>query len=74
MSSHNHANHVANGAVKAGAIATKAGLGTRLLHTAAKHPVLVFGIGVLAGVYLYKNRELIIAENAQAEEHSDCCS
>lgn len=73
MSSHNHANHVAKGAVKAGAAVTKAGLGTRLLHSAAKHPVLVFGIGVLAGVYIYKNRQQILAEDMQSDEN-DCCS
>lgn len=72
MSSHNHANHVAGTAVKAsaaGAAASTAGIGTKLLHTAAKHPVLVFGIGILAGVYLYKNRQQII----ESEEH-DCCN
>ncbi len=61
-----HANHAAHNVVKSGKIAASAGIGTRILHTAAKHPILLFGIGVIAGVYLYKTR-------LQANESPECC-
>ncbi|WP_349432023.1 hypothetical protein Q9L42_004140 [Methylomarinum sp. Ch1-1] len=54
-----HANHGAKGAVKAGAIATGSGLGARILGGAARHPVLLFGVGVVAGIYLHKYRQQI---------------
>lgn len=61
-----HANHAANSVVKSGKIAAGAGMGSRILHTAAKHPVLLFGIGVVAGAFLYKYRQ-------QINEASSCC-
>ena len=63
-----HANHGAKGVAKAGIIATGARLGTRIVHTAAKYPVLVFGIGVVAGYYLYKNRHQVIESGNRSEE------
>lgn len=62
-----HANHAAHNAIKSGKIAASAGIGTRILHTAAKHPIVLFGIGVIAGAYLYKARQ-------QVNDAESCCS
>ncbi len=59
---HNH------GAKKIAAVATSAGLSTRIVNGAAKHPLLVFSLGVLAGFYLHKNRQQIIDTQKPAED------
>lgn len=35
--------------------------GEKLMVRIAKHPFLVFGLGLVGGVYVYKNRKAIIA-------------
>jgi len=35
--------------------------GEKLIYKLAKHPLLVFGAGMVGGVAVYKNREAIIA-------------
>jgi len=35
--------------------------GEKLVYKLAKHPLLVFGTGIIGGFFVYKNRETIIA-------------
>lgn len=65
---HDHGAKAAVKTVKLAKNAGKVGLGTKILHTAAKHPVLLFGVGVTAGIYLYKYRQQLNDANACCEE------
>jgi uncharacterized membrane protein len=48
--------------VMAGTLATATvNTGSKLMSKAAKHPVAVFGLGMLAGYFVYKYRKDIIA-------------
>lgn len=48
--------------VMAGTLATATvSTGGKLMSKAAKHPVLVFGLGMVAGFFVYKYRKDIIA-------------
>lgn len=61
---HNHdSNKMSMGKqVMAGTLATATvNTGGKLMSKATKHPVLVFGLGVVAGYFVYKYRKDIIA-------------
>ena len=48
--------------VMAGSLATATvNTGGKLMSKAAKHPVLVFGLGMVAGYFVYKYRKEIIS-------------
>lgn len=48
--------------IMVGSIATIAVLsGEKLMYKIAKHPLLVFGLGLIGGSLVYKNRKAIIA-------------
>ena len=49
--------HVTKGTVASAAVSS----GGKLMSKAAKHPVLVFGAGLVAGVLIYKYRKKIIS-------------
>jgi len=51
--------------VKLGIITIGTQLGTAVIHRMAKHPVLLFGLGIAAGLYAQKNRKQIIAAGEQ---------
>lgn len=63
---HNHGAKAAVNTVAVAKKASKVGLGTKIIHTAAKHPILLFGVGIAAGVYLYKYRQ-------QTSDAQSCC-
>ena len=44
--------------------------GRRLMNNIAKHPLLVFGLGVAAGYIVYKYRKEIIASTTKAMDAS----
>ncbi|MGR8931130.1 MAG: hypothetical protein ACU836_10850 [Gammaproteobacteria bacterium] len=60
---HNHESKVTLGKqVLAGTLATATvTTGGKLMNKASKHPVLVFGLGMIAGFFVYKYRKEIIA-------------
>ncbi len=61
---HNHdSNKMSMGKqVMAGTLATATvNTGGKLMSKATKHPVLVFGLGIVAGYFVYKYRKDIIA-------------
>ncbi len=60
-----HSNHGAI-AAKAGTAAASAGLGKKILHTAIKHPLILFGLGIAAGVALYRYQQ-------QNDDPESCC-
>jgi hypothetical protein len=47
--------------IKIGAITIGTQLGTSVIHKLAKHPVFLFGLGMVAGIYINKNRKQILA-------------
>ncbi|MGR9087124.1 MAG: hypothetical protein ACU841_08630 [Gammaproteobacteria bacterium] len=47
--------------VQGGVASAAARKGGKLMSTVGKHPVLVFGLGAVAGVLIYKYRKQIIA-------------
>ncbi|MGR8934653.1 MAG: hypothetical protein ACU837_09730 [Gammaproteobacteria bacterium] len=51
------AKEIAKGSVAAAAVHT----GGKLMSSAAKHPLLVFGLGVISGFLIYKYRKEIIS-------------
>jgi hypothetical protein len=62
----NSANSVAKEVVKGSIVSTTVHTGRRLMNNIAKHPVLVFGLGVVAGYLVYKYRKEIISSTARA--------
>jgi len=62
----NSANSVAKEVVKGSIVSTTVHTGSRLMNNIAKHPVLVFGLGVVAGYLVYKYRKEIISGTARA--------
>ncbi len=58
------AGHVAKGA----AVSVGAKTGGSLMKRLARHPLLVFGLGVVAGVVVYKYRKHIISSAVEAGE------
>ncbi len=64
-----HAATVATGAAMAGgAMAATTKSGSSFMSILAKHPLLVFGLGVAAGYFAHKYRKEIIATAVQATE------
>lgn len=55
--------------VKTGIITTGTHLGTKLIHKIAMRPLLVFGIGIVAGIVLHQKSQ----EKTQQKEN-DCGS
>lgn len=51
------AKDVVNGAIVASTVHT----GSKLMSNVAKHPVLVFGLGLVTGFFIYKYRKEIIS-------------
>lgn len=59
---HKHQDTAVGKQVLAGTMATATvSAGGKLMSKAAKHPVLVFGLGIVAGYLVYKYRKEIIA-------------
>ncbi len=59
---HAHAvNSVAKEVVKGSIVSSTVHTGSRLMSNVAKHPVLVFGLGLAAGYLVYKYRKEIIS-------------
>jgi hypothetical protein len=57
--------------VVAGTLATATvSTGGKLLHKVAKHPALVFGLGVVAGYFVYKYRKEIISNASKTIDAS----
>jgi hypothetical protein len=44
-------------------------LGSTVIQKMAKHPLVLFTMGVSIGVYSYKNRKEILAEAEKLKEH-----
>ena len=42
--------------------------GKKIMSIAAKHPFLIFGLGTLAGIYIYKKRNATIEGSEQMQE------
>ena len=67
-----HAHHSAHGPsmgkqVMAGTLATATvATGTKLAGAATKHPLLIFGLGMVAGYFVYKYRKEIISSAGKA--------
>jgi hypothetical protein len=51
------AKEVVNGAIVASTVHT----GSKLMSNVAKHPVLIFGLGLVTGFFIYKYRKEIIS-------------
>jgi len=51
--------------VKLGILTVGTQLGTAVIHRMTKHPVLLFGLGIAAGLYVQKNRKQIILAGEQ---------
>jgi hypothetical protein len=62
----NAASSVAKEVVKGSIVASTVHTGRRLMSNVAKHPVLVFGLGVVAGYLVYKYRKEIISSTTKA--------
>jgi hypothetical protein len=62
----NAANSMAKDVVKGSLVASTVHTGSRLMSNVAKHPVLVFGLGVAAGYLVYKYRKEIISSTTKA--------
>ncbi len=61
---HAHANpadSVAKEVVKGSIVSTTVHTGSKLMKNVAKHPLLVFGLGLAAGYLVYKYRKEIIS-------------
>ena len=43
-------------------------IGKKFLSGAVRHPILLFGLGTLAGVYLYKKRHTLVERSEPQEE------
>ncbi|MCF7966859.1 MAG: hypothetical protein K9L79_15180 [Methylobacter tundripaludum] len=53
-------------AAKGSIVSSTVHTGSRLMSNVAKHPVLVFGMGVVAGYLVYKYRKEIISGTTKA--------
>ena len=69
---HMHGNHAKKGVgsmskdiVKGSMASATVQGGSNLMSKAAKHPVLVFGLGVVAGYFIYKYRKEIVASTTK---------
>lgn len=64
---HNHGGHSMAKQIAAGSVASATvNTGGKLMSKVAKHPVLVFGLGVVAGYFIYKYRKEIISSTNKA--------
>ncbi|MCX7066990.1 MAG: hypothetical protein NTW85_04795 [Methylococcales bacterium] len=61
---------VANDIIKGSMTSATIHSGRRLMSNIAKHPVLVFGLGVAAGYLVYKYRKEIISNTTKAVDAS----
>lgn len=62
-----HAGHSMGKQVAIGSMATATvNTGGKLMSKVAKHPVLVFGLGVVAGYFIYKYRKEIVSSTTKA--------
>ena len=64
----NHAGQRAQGLMQGSLVTSGVHFGKRLISRAAKHPLLLFGLGALVGVYVYKKRNAIIEAPEQRED------
>ena len=62
----NAANSVAKEVVKGSIVASTVHMGSKLVSNVAKHPVLVFGLGLVSGYLIYKYRKEIISSANRA--------
>ena len=60
------ASSVAKEVVKGSIVSSTVHTGSRLMSNVAKHPVLVFGLGLVAGYLVYKYRKEIISSTSRA--------
>lgn len=60
----------ANELIKFSIVSTGTYLSTRLLLRLVKNPVLLFGTGFLAGLYIHKNREQILDTLVEAKRQT----
>lgn len=76
----NHIEHIvknpkAKKLAQAGVIATGSHLGTKLIHKIAARPLLVFGIGLAAGIIWHqKKRQQQLAASETTETVAECCA
>lgn len=54
--------------LKLGIVSTSTYLSTKLLLRLVKNPVALFGVGMVAGFYLHKNRKQIIGTLIEAKK------
>ncbi len=67
----NHAGHSMGKQVMAGTMASAAAnTGGKIMGKLSKHPVLVFGLGVVAGYMVFRYRKEIIAGTSKAVDAS----
>lgn len=59
---HSMGKQIAAGSVASATVST----GGKLMSKISKHPVLVFGLGVVAGYFVYKYRKEIISSTTKA--------
>ena len=59
------ASSVAKEVVKGSIVSSTVHTGSRLMSNVAKHPVLVFGLGLLAGYVVYKYRKEIVSSTTK---------
>ena len=62
----NAANTVAKEVINGSIVSSTIHTGRRLMSNVAKHPVLVFGLGLAAGYLVYKYRKEIISGASKA--------
>ena len=60
------ASSVAKKVVKGSIVSSTVHTGSRLMGNVAKHPVLVFGLGLVAGYLVYKYRKEIVSSTTRA--------
>ncbi len=68
---HNHAGHAMGKQIMKGSMASATvKSGGKLMSKLAKHPVLVFGLGLAAGYVIYKYRKEIVSSFGKATDAS----
>jgi len=68
-SSHSHKSHAMGKQIMKGSMASASvKSGGKLMSKLAKHPVLVFGLGVAAGYVVYKYRKEIVSSVGKASD------
>jgi hypothetical protein len=70
-SHHNHKNHTISKQIAKGSMASASiSSGGKVVGKLAKHPILVFGLGVVVGYMLYKYRKKIVSNVNKATDAS----